>query len=214
MNELRYTLLTDGPSDRALIPILTWLLRANGITYAIQPAWADLRRLPRKPKELSDRMKKSLELYPCDILFVHRDAEREPYQIRKDEIQKAVRAMQTEMPVVCVIPVRMTEAWLLFDEQAIRTASGNPNGRCVLQLPQLRQIETLPDPKEDLNKLLRTASELSNRRRKQNIPQQVQRVAEFINDFSDFSPLRDLEAFRALEADIAETVAHQGWLEG
>ncbi|NJO06769.1 MAG: DUF4276 family protein [Chloroflexaceae bacterium] len=156
-------------------------------------------------------MKKSLELYPCDILFVHRDAEREPYQTRKDQIQQALCGMDSAPPVVCVIPVRMTEAWLLFDEQAIRTASGNPNGRCVLQLPQLCRIETLPNPKKDLNNLLRTASELSNRRlQKQNIPQQVQRVAEFIDDFS---PLRTLTAFQALEEDIAETVARQGWLE-
>lgn len=35
MNELRYTLLSDGPSDRALLPILTWLLRQNGVTGAI-----------------------------------------------------------------------------------------------------------------------------------------------------------------------------------
>ena len=27
MQELRYTLLADGSSDRALLPILTWLLR-------------------------------------------------------------------------------------------------------------------------------------------------------------------------------------------
>lgn len=37
MTELRYTVVTDGSSDVALIPILTWLLRANGVAYAIQP---------------------------------------------------------------------------------------------------------------------------------------------------------------------------------
>lgn len=29
MQELRYTLLADGSSDRALLPILTWLLRQS-----------------------------------------------------------------------------------------------------------------------------------------------------------------------------------------
>ena len=46
MDALRYTLLSDGSSDQALVPILTWLLRAQGIHGAIQPEWADLRRLP------------------------------------------------------------------------------------------------------------------------------------------------------------------------
>ena len=32
MDALRYTLLADGSSDQALVPILTWLLRAQGVT--------------------------------------------------------------------------------------------------------------------------------------------------------------------------------------
>jgi hypothetical protein len=40
MRELRYTLLSDGPSDRALLRILTWLLRTHGVEMAIQPDWA------------------------------------------------------------------------------------------------------------------------------------------------------------------------------
>ena len=64
MDALRYTLLSDGSSDQALMPILTWLLRAQGIHGAIQPEWADLRRLPRPPRTLSERISFSLDLYP------------------------------------------------------------------------------------------------------------------------------------------------------
>lgn len=35
MNEIRYTLLSDGSSDKALLPILTWLLRLHGVECAI-----------------------------------------------------------------------------------------------------------------------------------------------------------------------------------
>ena len=83
MTELRYTLVTDGSSDIALVPILTWLLRENGIEYAIQSEWADLSRIPhQKRRRLEDKIRWSLELYPCDLLFVHRDAEREPRENR------------------------------------------------------------------------------------------------------------------------------------
>ena len=77
MSELRYTLLTDGSSDAALLPILTWLLTTNGVAWAIQAEWADLRRV-RRSRKLADRIILSLALYPCDLLFVHRDAEKEP----------------------------------------------------------------------------------------------------------------------------------------
>jgi hypothetical protein len=42
-----------------------------------------------------------------------------------------------DMPVVCVVPVRMMEAWLLIDEMAIRRVAGNPNGRIPIELPVL-----------------------------------------------------------------------------
>ncbi len=53
MNEFTYTLITDGSSDRALEPILTWLLRQFlKENVAIQSEWADLRRVPNPPKKL------------------------------------------------------------------------------------------------------------------------------------------------------------------
>jgi len=140
MNELRYTLLTDGSADQALMPILTWLLKQNGVKRAIQPAWADLRQLPRPPKPLHERIAVSMELYPCDLLFVHRDAEKIPLDNRVSEIQQALSRASTRSkdlvpPTVCVVPVRMQEAWLLFDETALRKAAGNPNGTQKLNLP-------------------------------------------------------------------------------
>ncbi len=62
MKELYYTFLTDGSSDKALMPVLTWLLRVNQVECAIQPQWADLRRLRKPPKTLSLRIIQSLEL--------------------------------------------------------------------------------------------------------------------------------------------------------
>ena len=69
MEELRNTLLPDGSSDAAMMPVLTWLLRESRVRCAIQESWADLRRLRKPPKTLVDRLSSSLELYPCDLLF-------------------------------------------------------------------------------------------------------------------------------------------------
>jgi hypothetical protein len=61
-----------------------------------------------------------------------------------------------KLPVVCVIPVKMTEAWLLIDEKAIREAAGNPKGRQPLNLPKPSKTEELSDPKETLKPIFRT----------------------------------------------------------
>ena len=201
MSDLRFTLLADGSSDRCLLRILTWLLQHHLGECAIQVQWADLQRLPKPPSVLSERMARAMELYPCDLLFVHRDAESQPREYRLQEIERARKGIAgVQFLHICVIPVRMTEAWLMFNELAIRRASGNPNGVVPLDLPPPNAIEDVADPKERLHRMLRTASELSGRRLRNLRPAQAAiRIVEYVDDFS---PLRQLRAFRELEEDV------------
>ena len=211
MTELRYTLISDGTSDRAFLPILTWLLIKLGVKCAIQSEWADLSRLPNPPKSLPEKITAALDFYSCDLLFVHRDAEKEDREKRVMEINCAIQQAEiNNLPIVYVIPIRMLEAWLLFSEQAIRQAAGNPHGKTPIKLPASNTVENIPDPKSMLCKLLRDASELTGRRRKKfNERQAIHQLADRIKDFS---PLHNLSAFQALRTDLAETLNSQGWL--
>ena len=211
MQELRYTLLADGSSDRALLPILTWLLRQSCGAIPIEAEFADLRRLPHPPKKLSERIHWSVELYPCDLLFVHRDAESTPIEEREAEIRKALEESSVEdsVRVVCVVPVRMQEAWLLIDEAALRRAAGNPNGTQPLAMPDVQRLEELADPKQLIRDLLRQASELQGRRLERfNWRSSAHRVAEMI---SDFNPLYGLAAFQRLSAAVEQVATSEEW---
>ena len=211
MRELAYTLLGDGSSDEVLLRPIGWLLERHlAQDIATRAQWADLRSSRTKPKGLAERIPEAARLYPCDVLFVHRDGEGEAPEMRRDEIQAAFRQASVP-PLICVIPVRMQEAWLLFDEPAIRRAAGNPNGKKRLELPNLRVVESLPDPKLVLRDCLRIASELSGRRLdrfRRDESQAARRVADYIEDFS---PLRRLSAFQRLEDDVAQALANNGW---
>ena len=91
-----------------------------------------------------------------------------------------------------------------FDEAAIRFASGNPNGKVPLEIPPLSRLEDKPDPKRLLHDLLITASEFTGRRRRSfDARRCALRVAALLDDFS---PLRQLSAFRALESDVQRIV--------
>ena len=213
MPELSYTLITDGTSDRALIYHINWLLRMHLPNVAINSQWADPERLFFQNRNLRQRIEATLNSHHCDILFVHRDAEREPRKSRVDEILKAIEDLGADryVPTVCVVPVRMLEAWLLLDERAIRTASGNPNGTVALHLPNLSTVEALPDPKEMLIQMLKVASGLSGRRlRSFSTSPRVQRVADLTDDFSS---LRRLTAFRALEEELVAVLQSGGWID-
>jgi hypothetical protein len=206
------TLLSDGSSDRALIPILNWLLQANLNDCAIQSQWADLRLCNKALRNtFEDRVKLCLDLYPCELLFIHRDAEKEAHEIRVSEIRATITQLSSiSIPTVCVVPVRMTEAWLLFDILALRKAASNPNGKVALQLPNIKSLENELDPKNVLHQILRQASGLSSRRlRKFSADDCTHRVSELINDFS---PLRVLPAFVALETELKNVIKNQGWM--
>ncbi len=214
MNDLKFTLLTDGSSDQVLIRHLEWLVRRHvAPATVIQSEWADLRSIHPKPTCISERIARAIELYPCDLLFVHRDAERQDPQFRYDEIAAAIESTSSATEsVIGVVPVRMQEAWLLFDETAIRWAAGNPNGRDDLELPSHRNFESLADPKSVLLQCLRTASGLTGRRLRQfRSRAAARRVAEYIEDFS---PLLQLNAFRKLDSDILAEFQRRGWTAG
>jgi len=218
MKEIRYTLVADGPSDAALIPVLAWLLREHDAGTAFVPQYADFRGLAEPPRrgDNENRIKQSLILYPCELLFVHRDAEKQPPSLRRREIETAIASLRSKTkeavpPCVCVIPVRMTEAWLLFNEQVIRRASGNPNGKVPLDLPRTSKLEALPDPKQILHDRLILASELTGRRRNAfDVRGAVRQVANLLDDFS---PLRNLPAFSSLEEEIRSTLNDGGFID-
>ncbi len=204
MSAVSYTLVSDGSADRALIPVLDWLLRQLVIDITIQSNWADPRRLSIPRADLAGRIRSAVDTNPCDLLFVHRDAEAESLQTRRQQVLNAIQEAQINLPAVCIIPVRMQEAWLLFDEQAIREASGNPNGRTSLDLPDPKRLEDVADPKAVLYEALRAASGLSARRRNAlRIPQLVHRVAELIQDFT---LLQELTAFAALRSELEQNM--------
>jgi hypothetical protein len=215
MKLLRFTLVTDGPTDAVLVYPLRWLLLENGVRWAIQPTWADFRQLRAPPSSLEDKVHSALDLYPCELLLIHRDAERDPREKRVAEIRTAARRIATDffagLVYAAVVPVRMTEAWFLFDEAAIRSAAGNPNGCNPLSLPDVSKVEGLADPKQMLNDLLRQATDKPTRRlRHFRSAQAFHRVAELTQDFG---PLRRATAFEQLESDLRAIIREAHWDE-
>lgn len=206
MKTVSYVLITDGPSDVLLLSVLNWLLRQYGCDA--HGDWFDPRAYPAPPRTLANRICQGCEAFPSDVVFVHRDAERQPPARRREEIRVAIEEAAVSDTYVCVVPVRMTEAWFLFDEAAIRRAAGVPSGRVPLELPPVRRLEQVTDPKAVLHQALRVACELSGRRLKRfRLMPAKHRLSEAL---ADFSPLRVLPAFQQLEADIVQFLNRVG----
>lgn len=201
--KIRLTLVADGPFDSALLPILIHALRRDSRVTEIDPTFAN--KLPPASEGLARRVDAALGLHPANLLVVHRDAEHETLEFRRQEIARELKRMNSVLPPwAAAVPVRMTEAWLLFDIAAIRRAAGNPHGTTPLHLPRLQDLETIPDPKRVLYEALTLASGRSGRSlSKFSAHDAATRVAELIDDFS---PLETLPAFRRLQEDLASAL--------
>lgn len=213
--QVSYTLVADGSSDRMLMPLLAWTL---GQIPALQdcrlvPQFAEPAVLRRDTPKLVDKITAVDRQYPCDLLFVHRDAEGESREKRLEEIHDAMSSFP-HLPFVCLVPVRMSEAWLLIDADAIKRAADNPSSQANIDLPRLHELEQLPDPKQVLRKLLVEASELRGRRKdrfQRELAWRCQRVAELIQDFSGLFQLTAYAAFQQEMLQVVEKLlAEQG----
>lgn len=199
MKELIVTLAADGETDQALEPIVEWVLRQH------RPDWGITLHFVSRGHRLERRIPNALGLYPCNLLCIHRDAEAESPASRRREIREIMdrRLRPGEpQPYVSIVPVRMTEAWLLFDERAIRCAAGNPNGKMALNLPKLSDVEGIEDPKAVLRNALDVARELPARRRRSG--HGGREAIQVAWNISDYSPLRELPAFREFERELQD----------
>lgn len=202
MNIKTVALLADGSSDHHVLgPLVTLALDEHSpVPYRLIHADG-----AERGADLQTRIRSAVNRFPCDLLLIHRDAESAPVTAREQEIDTAAKRAAAP-PYVKVIPVRMTEAWLLADEAAIRAAVGNPADTRPLGLPSLRDIEN-SQAKDVLLRAIRNASGLGARRRRGLLPQQFRhRVAETIESLE---PIRRLASFRHFEAALVANV--QDW---
>lgn len=201
MNRALY--IADGPSDLPLAQHLEWLCRRKGTEVEIVRVPGERLRT----RTVAGRLEVLLDEDPAfDMLFVHRDSEDRLPAPRFEEIQKAVNSVGFLGPVVGVVPIRMTEAWLLLDEEAIRQVAGRPNGNTPLKLPKPAHVESIADPKRLLRETLALASEASGRRLKIFQKQFGTHRSQLLERLDPEGPVRELSAWARLESDISGAV--------
>lgn len=193
MTIIRTGLITDGSSDRALIPLITLLLKEH-----LQLPYDSIEHITCDTNVLSEKVSEVADTYSLDILFIHRDAENTEWTNRISEITNATPS-NLMGKVIAVIPVKMTESWLLTDAKVIRNAVGNPTSTTNLEIPVASKLETCAAKTVLLNALT-AASDLGTQRRRKFKPEKFRhRVAELT---TDLGLLRNIPSFKRLEDDL------------
>lgn len=163
---IRVLFLREGTSDEGIVRHIGTIAARAGVVVAITDPPFDEQN-QKIGSSVQVKLRAAAELGSGhDLIVVHRDADGAGVAARAAEIAEAVRCEAPGSPFVPVVPVRMTEAWLLTSEQEIRQIAGKPNGKASLGLPPLKRLEYVADPKQVLKEALATASEASGRRLK------------------------------------------------
>ena len=189
--QLTWSIVADGGTDRMLVPIIEW---------AIHRLDSDVEILEPEFRKRSGSVQDFLRTYESDamIIFVHRDSENRPLEHRLREFDDVTRP-----DVVPVVPVQMSEAWVLFDGTAIARAAGS---RAVeVSAPRIGDIESISDPKGRLDELLFHAAGSPTGRHGRNFKRSiVQRRLSVATHIADYGPLEVLPAFRRFQDALAE----------
>lgn len=201
---MRALFLADGPSDLPLATHLEALCAENGREVQVTPI--DPRHLSAGGRTVEGRLRIVLaqDVDP-DLVFIHRDAEAQGPEQRVAEVHAGATAAGVPLKkVVPVVPVRMTEAWLVLDEAEIRRVAGRPASSNVLGLPPIGTVETIPDPKALLQEALMKAGAPSGRRRRRQFERDFgQHRALLLQRLDLGGPINQLSAWQRLKGNIA-----------
>ncbi|WP_248965912.1 DUF4276 family protein [Sphaerisporangium perillae] len=201
--------VSEGTSDLPLADLVESLFIDRGVPVRLSKP--DFAPLGGVAKDVKSRLEAGRRLLhdSVDLLVVHRDSDNAGYETRRSEIERAVDSLGVLSSLVPVIPIRMTEAWLLLDEMAIREVAGNPRGRQDLKLPKNHEVERVADPKKLLQQCLLVAADSSGRRHERTAKRFSHHRRQLLARLDRLGPVSELSSWKRLVADIDSVV--QGW---
>lgn len=169
-------------------------------------------------KKFSQKILKLATLYSSlDVICVHCDADgRSSKKVMNNKINPAFQLVENSdkgkmcKNLVAVIPVQMTEAWMLADFDLLKDEIGTRMSNRELELPvRINQIESLSNPKEKIINALRIAQASKPRRRRKI------KISELYTPLSQklsIKELRELPSFRAFEENAREALKRLNYL--
>jgi hypothetical protein len=143
-------------------------------------------------------------------LIVHADADHPtPNQAMDERIRPGFERVYKAKERVCdkllpIIPVQMTEAWMLIDSEALRSVIGTNIEAQALGLPtRAQQVESDRDPKQTLIQAIQNAiADRPRRRRRINLGTVYEPLARLIN----LERLSAVPAYQQFVSDMTETL--------
>lgn len=217
MSELVFGLYFEGSTDESFLSsVIRRITTEILVKYDRGDVWSDIILIPVKPQKNGSQEQKILaaatEACGYHLLIVHADADAptsvKAHKMLFDPGLKLVRqagesACQDLLPI---IPIQEMEAWLLTDKSALLKELGTNKSASELGIPPLRQIESIAQPKERLEHIVR----LVNQSRPRSRPIERGDLYEPMGKTVSLAKLAELSACQLFISDLTEVLIHLG----
>jgi hypothetical protein len=210
MRQLVLALYAEGRTDERFLPVIIQRVasrilnqRALTLVEVIEP------NVLKPDPEVSGNAERVLSVAQkaagYDALIIHRDADaRTADNARVIYFEPGLQMVQNSQENACrellpIIPIRMTEAWMMADVEAFLAVVGTSLNAAELGFPsQPRQVETILDPKHELNLILGQVFTRRRRRKRANLGQYYEPLARYI----ELEKLDGVPAFHQFTGDL------------
>jgi hypothetical protein len=142
--------------------------------------------------------------FGISVLCIHTDADKQTDTYAfNNKINPALRRIETEPDEICkiivpIVPVRMTEAWMLADKDLLKSRIGTKKSDRELGFD--KQPEQIMDPKKVINDAIRTAYQERSRRHRND--SDISALYHQIGESVSLDVLRQLPSFRKFEDHV------------
>lgn len=217
-------LYTEGTTDERFLELIAQrtaesLLLESGVTtvdiYPVQRL-----RPPHNRNHAESILHVAHQSYGYHLLLLHADADDStPQRAWKERIAPGIEQVHRAYAngenvcerCVPVIPVYMTEAWLLVDGEAFRRAVGTSRRLDELGFPnRAAAAETVADPKSLLEQAFQTSLEDRPRRRRRH--RRIGELYEPLGRTIRLDQLGHLNAYNRFRNDLADALTELGIL--
>ncbi len=176
MQTLVLALLTEGPTDKRFLPgviqrTVQYLVAERGCTVidVQEPMPVDIS--PQIQGQAQRILEAARQTEGYHALIIHTDADHHSAERALNERFQPGLLLAQEAGInhhlVPLIPIRMTEAWLLADPESLCQVIGTRMTANDVGVPERpHQVESDPDPKATLQEVVRRATAQRGRRRK------------------------------------------------
>ncbi len=225
IRQLRLAVYVEGNSDESFLPALIkrtaeWVLGQSGNSVTVDVRDPKVIKLSSTP---AARDRAILEVarvaHSYHALIVHSDADKrtqskalkERYQPGYNLVLQAKEQDKLCQHLLPIIPVRMIEAWMLVDYEALREVIGTEVKESDLHLPRkAKQVEALPDPKQIFNEVIRRAVADRSMRQRAKIIKSVNTLFEPLGRTISLERLNEVPAFQVFVRDLSATLTKLG----